>query len=76
MMEYTLQSSGLVHAPGFVRWLRAMHETGKRSDKVRAVAMLTGGWSLPKEAARYLLTCPEDQVKTEGEALTFTFPAC
>ena len=72
-MDYTLQSSGLVYAPGFVRWLRVMHKTGKRGDKARAVAMLTDGWQLPKAAARYVLTCPDDKLTIDGEALAFTF---
>ena len=71
--RYVLGSSILVYAPGFVRWLRVMHETGKRKDRARAVKILMECWSLPAGAALYVLTCPESALVQEGESVTFTF---
>ena len=73
MQSYTLGSSSLVYAPGFVRWLRVMHNTGKRKDKAQAVKILTEGYSLPAGAALYVLTCPESALVQEGDGVTFTF---
>lgn len=72
-VEYALGSNSLVHAPGIVRYLRAMYD-GNRSDKVRAIRILSEGWSMPREAARYLLTCDESAIQVgEDNAVRFTF---
>ena len=72
-MRYVLESSILVYAPGFVRRLRVMHNTGKRKDKAQAVKLLKECWSLPAGAALYVLTCPDNALVQEGDGVTFIF---
>ena len=53
MNTYNMQSSGLLHAPGIVRWAMAGYRTG---DAKKMVSLICSGWNLPSRAAEALLS--------------------
>ncbi len=68
MPTYRLESNGMIHTPGFVRYLRVAVRTQKRwaFDAVRA------GYGLPEPAIKQLLLGPEPKV--EGDVILLEVP--
>lgn len=72
--EMILRSSSLIHAAGFIRWLRSMH----RSDAKRAVSLIKETWGVTDTQAKQILTEPATcrvNEETGDVAVTITINA-
>jgi hypothetical protein len=67
--RYSLQSSGLVFAPGFINWLR--HFPKKGPDAKKPLKMLMEIWGIPKEAALKVLA---GDCEVDGETVRVVVP--
>jgi hypothetical protein len=70
MSKYTLGSSGLIHAPGFLAWVIRGYQTG---DKSHFLSLLTNGWGLPLDVATQVAS-GELPYKTDGDTVIIEVP--
>jgi len=65
---YNLQSSGLMHAPGIIRWAINGYRTG---DAKKMVELIHTGWNVPVKAVKALLSGKVAWAEKDG-AVVFT----
>lgn len=70
MTEYRLGSSGLINAPGMVRW--AINGAKFKRDRATMANIIAQGWGVPEDAAMALVTEKVSHT-VEGETVSFTF---
>ena len=68
MNTYNLQSSGLMHAPGIIRWAINGYRTGEAR---KMVALVCSGWNLPRGPVVALLSGKAAWEEKDG-AVVFT----
>jgi len=69
MKTYNLQSSGLMHAPGIIRWAINGYQTG---DAKKMVSLICTGWNgVPAKAAEALLSGKVGWTENDG-VVSFT----
>jgi hypothetical protein len=71
MTTYRMQSSGLIHTPGMIRWgINGYHF---KKDRAKLRRVFTEGWGLPDKVIAALLSGAVPYTVDAEEAVVFTY---